>query len=573
MMDKSLTPGLLTGALALFCGATASILSPSHRVSAALAGSSVGAISGTIIKRRKEYESQEEVLKKIKHILNGEFNSSISLISKEIQSFKDESGELKQSISLLNQEIQSLKGDLEGLKIQFKSSNLTSSEPIPITNITNKFTLLNSSEEIEGRFEQNIANDVTISTEFINIISCLNARNIRVDRYYQPVSKDDIFDKIAVTIGEKYTIIAPLYQQIIRSLNSKSKVSFSLAKSNPDEIATCTQFCQTLLQNSLLADYYYDKQQKLISATPQIGNPEINCFLNGRWFELYIYKKVTDFLTANKLEYECLMNPHITLSNGDSFEIDLLFLVNSELIWIECKSGHQSSSSLTSYCARRKLLDVAKNRAFIVGLKLSDAQTVSWTNLWNITVANCNNLLKHISIAVGISDCLPDNFSETAIIQETYKPSAKNSFQLSQFLKKKRILPLPKCRANIINELIKMFSELEYPTTMTQVKINLGQSLGISNSQVTSILNVIMRSQCVLDANGTPVSTYQEPAFALVSSEAEVLESKCVECYVSTVLSVNVNYFENTGNVHEFEKIVGGKLPDMDTIERLKDEI
>jgi hypothetical protein len=568
MMDKSLTPGLLTGVLALFCGATASILSPSHRVSAALAGSSVGAVSGTILKRRKEYESQEEVLQKIKHILNGEFNSSISLISKEIQSFKDESGELKQSISLLSEEIQSLKGDLEGLKIQFKSSNLASSEPI-----TNKFALLNSSEEIEEIFEKNIAHDVPISAEFINIISCLNARNIRVDRYYQPVSKDDVFDKIAFTIGEKYTTLAPLYQQIIRSLNSKSKVGFSLAKSNPDEIATCTQFCQTLLQNSLLADYYYDKQQKLISATPQIGNPEINCFLNGRWFELYVYIKVTDFLTANKLEYECLMNPHITLRNGDSFEIDLLFLVNNELIWIECKSGHQSSSSLSSYCARRKLLDVAKNRAFIVGLKLSEPQTVSWTNLWDITVANCNNLLKHISTAVGLSDNLLDNLSEITKIQETHKSSANNSFQLSQFLKKKRILPLPKCRANIINELIKMFSELEHPTSMTQLKVNLGQSLGISNSQVTSILNVIMRSQCVLDANGTPVSTYQEPAFALISSEYDVLERKCVECYVSTVLGVNTNYFDNAGNVREFEKIVGGKLPDIDIIERLKDEM
>jgi hypothetical protein len=375
-MYKSLTPGIIAGVITLFCGATASILSPANGAIAALTGSSLGAAGATILRKRKDNQFQEEISQKIRYTL---------------------SAEVKHSISLVNQEIQTLKGELDQVKSQLISSNATS-----VIKPKKKPILHSKTEYIYDK----ITNNPIDTTDNTKIINWLNTHNLQVDKYHQPVPLDDVFDRIACTIGEQYAILAPLYHQIIRSLRNKGKFSFSLAKSSQEEIAICTQFCQTLLQNSLLADYFYDKQQKLISATPQTGNADINSFLNGGWFERFIYHKVAKFLTAHQLDYQCLRNPQVILRNRDSFELDLLFLVNNKLIWIECKSGQQSSSCLGIYSARRKALTVSKNRAFIVGLKLSDAQTESWTNIWDITVANCNNLLNHISKALELPEDL-----------------------------------------------------------------------------------------------------------------------------------------------------------------------
>ncbi|BBD60626.1 hypothetical protein NIES2109_34250 [Nostoc sp. HK-01] len=365
----SFTPGLLAGAITLCCGVTASLLLPASGIRAALVGSTVGAAGVTILRKRQEQN--------VKQIVETHLESYLGVINGEV-------------ITLKNQ-FQQLQGQVKApAQIQIAQPQI---KPQPV--IKAKISSQSSSQSSHA--------DNTQSTNVADLIAWLNTRNVKVESAHEFLPIDDLFDNLAVILGEDYTILEPLHYQIIKSLQTGRKFSFNLANSSQKSVSLCTQFCQNLHNQSLLDSYYYDKKQKVIHAAPQIGKAEITQFLNGGWFERFVYKKVAKLLAAQGLQYQYLRNPQIVFPNGDKFELDLLFLVNNELIWIECKSGQQSSSALKSYCERRRTLAVPKEKAFLVGLKLSDVQTASWTELWDITVTNSNDFLKRIRSAVRCS--------------------------------------------------------------------------------------------------------------------------------------------------------------------------
>jgi hypothetical protein len=352
-------PGLLAGGITLCCGLTASFLSPSSQVIAALAGSTLGATGVTIIRKQQD--------QKLKHLLTNQ---------------------LKSHVSSTNSDIAALTSQINQSKTEAKAANKV--DDSCLSNQIN-FQPIDASNKVADTPSKNAA----------DLIAVLQTHNIKIEGYKESLPIDEILDKIAVTIGEKYPILEPLHHQIIRSLQTGKKFSFSLANSSQAIINTCTQFCQNLHSKSLLESYYYDKRQKVIYATPQLGNHEISYFLSGGWFERFVYHQVASFLDAQEIKYQSLRNAHISLKNQDKLELDLLFLVNQKLIWIECKAGQQSSSYLKSYSRRRKALFIPKEKALLVSLKLSDAQTESWTKLWDITVANGNNFLESISQALS----------------------------------------------------------------------------------------------------------------------------------------------------------------------------
>ena len=241
------------------------------------------------------------------------------------------------------------------------------------------------------------------SEDNLELLSYLEAKNIRVEEHRVPQEIDVSSDRLAFFMGSRYSSIKNFYKAIKRNLSTGKKFSFRLAECSQQDIANCTQLGDMLYRSSFLSHYRYLKTEKIITASSQIRGDMIN-FLTGEWFERYVYQEVSRLLSDKSLKYQDLINAKIRFANGDSFELDLLFFVNQELLWIECKTKSDISDALTRYAKHKKILSIPENRAFVVALDMPDNQALELTQRWQITVVNQNNLIEKISQALNIED-------------------------------------------------------------------------------------------------------------------------------------------------------------------------
>lgn len=229
----------------------------------------------------------------------------------------------------------------------------------------------------------------------------LEAKNIKLESYRLPQELDVSSDRIALFMGSRYPSIKNFYKTIKRNLSTGKKFHFRLGECSQQEIANSTQLGVLLYQSSFLSQYRYFKQDKVIAATTQPRGDMIN-FLTGEWFERYIFQEVARLLSDNRIPYDFLINSKIRFLNGDGFELDLLFLVKQDILWIECKTKPDISDALARYSKHKKIMSIPENRAFVVALDIPDNQALELTQRWQITVVNQNNFLEKLAQSLGL---------------------------------------------------------------------------------------------------------------------------------------------------------------------------
>ncbi|MEA5451851.1 hypothetical protein VB780_24965 [Leptolyngbya sp. CCNP1308] len=153
--------------------------------------------------------------------------------------------------------------------------------------------------------------------------------------------------------------------------------------------------------DTLFSSYRYSKDDKTIHAVLQ-DRGDIRSFFNGGWFERYIHHKISELLQQSQLPYDCLANPVVKFSNGDSFELDLLFLISGEPLLIECKTGGDYNAHLKKFSDHRKRLSISPEKAFLVMLDLEDAKTERLSQFWKFQVVNQDRLIALIEKMINV---------------------------------------------------------------------------------------------------------------------------------------------------------------------------
>ena len=567
-MQKWFTDQLLVSSIALFFGATTPLILSSSGSSAALAGSLAGGTAGTVgatvLKKRKK----DDVISELKYQVAAT-NSGLTALSNQLKELQSHALKTEQHNTTTNSGLTAISNQLKELQSNaLKSEQHNTTTHSELKERSEQVQTLTTSPEETGKQEsQEDKKPLIFPSGTEKVIAWLTEKNVNVQSYNQQSSADDVFDKLAVFLGERYDSLAELHQKIKRSLLQEegTKFYFNLSNKTQKEIANCTQFCQKLYESSLLTFYHYNRKEKVIKATPTRRGDIIN-FFNGLWFERFIYRKVSKFLSSKGLKYQCLINPIIRFSNNNEFELDLIFFVNDQPLWIECKTGDNYNSCFQKYSEHQQNLGIAKEKTLLVILNDPNNRVEDQTKIWNITVANEINFIDKITKALGLS--------ETKETQQHQQPVTTTLINLSQVFNKTNLRPLPEYRETVIRELIQIFEASNQPITLNQVKDNLVEKLTettqISRTKLNEILKAVRRSNCFLDPNGNPVLSSNEPISVLVSLDAASLESKCIESYARIAISINPNYFDNRENVQEFEETVGGKVPDSKTIDQLK---
>lgn len=391
-------------------------------------------------------------------------------------------------------------------------------------------------------------------------------RGITVKHYREQSAADAVFDRLATFLGEHFRTLSRFYEALKRSLISGNSVTLNVASSGQKELAELTQFCTMLHSYAFLSSYKYNKNTKTIFASPNRTGIIIN-FFTGEWFERYVYLKISSLISQNGNDFTVLINPKITFPNGGDFEFDLFFLVAGKSLWVECKTGDYQSY-IARYAAARKTLNIPQRRAILVILGISNDLATHLTHLYNITVANEETFSEAVTIAIRSDESQKqtDNIS-------TGSSSLTTSNDLLKLLNKRGLRPLPEYRHQVISVLIAMVESFDKPHTMAEVKAILAEKVPISKSQLQHILNAIVRSNCVLDDNSFPVLSFTLPFSNLISNDPAVIESKCIEIYVHTVLLIDPDYFNNPDHIVEFQRVIGSNVLDMELIRKIKERL
>jgi hypothetical protein len=401
------------------------------------------------------------------------------------------------------------------------------------------------------------------------ILAWLNTLSISLKDYRQPEASDNIFDQLSLFLGNHFRKLFRLHDSIRKNLTTGNPFSLNLSTRSQDEIIFSTQFANTLKDYAFLSSYRYNKETKTIYATPQRVGKVIN-FFNGGWFERFIFLKIASLLSHHNLQYEYLNNPKISLSNGDVFELDMLFLVEGQPLWIECKTGDYQTY-INRYCNFRKTISTPKDNSILIILDIADSLAKNLTNLYDITVANHETFLVKVHDALGLPSIgYPADFDQAVSIPPVDLPSHPIIGNLHAFLNKWHLRPLPEYRMSVIKQLIAIYDTLEEPKNVIEIKALLAEKMPITKNQLQDLLNVIFHSGCFLGEDGEPITSFMNLAPQLISYDPQALEQKCLEKYASVILLTDSHYFNNQHNLQEFEQVIGARPPAPETIAQIK---
>jgi hypothetical protein len=429
-------------------------------------------------------------------------------------------------------------------------------------------------------------------------INWLTARKVRLESYHQPdPDVDALFNRFAVELGSRYSSLASLHQQMKKNAVRGTRFVFSLVDASQTDIKYCTQYCTNLRNASLLSFYRYDKTSRSIQAALH-RREDLIAFMNGKWFERFVYRKVADSLIAQQLDYKCLMNAQVRFANDDRYELDFLFLVEGQPVWIECKTSVGIDTKyLEKYSKHAETLEIPKARALLVILNIDAAQAVDWTRLWKVTVIGKDSLQQALSEALAAppvkTAASEKSAATTAPVLRLVKRTEPQSVpapaqqaaetladrgvpadrQLKALLTKRMLQPYPEHRMAVIRALNQLFDGSYQPVNLKQIREHLAKQLNLSKSKVQDILKAILRSGCFLGDDGKTISTFDEPIVELIVPDSNWIDSQCVERYAAVALNADIQYFDRTQNRQAFEQVVGRPVPDAATLEALRADL
>ena len=398
-----------------------------------------------------------------------------------------------------------------------------------------------------------------------SIVNWLHNRKIELVSHAVNTSPTgQALDRLAMYLGNHYSELKPLHHQIKRNISTGSRFKVSLADKSQREIQLCTQFCNRLDKLSLLSYYRYSRQEKVIYAASQ-KRSDIDEFFRGGWFERYVAQVVTTYLQEQQVEYQYLQNPTIIFESGDRFELDLLFLINDQPLWIECKATRDFNRHLKQYSRHREQLDIDKPRSLLVALDVKSRQADEVTDMWGITVTNQHDLIAKVRTVLEPA--------ESTSVEDKVSPLFGQDF--AKFLRQKRIYPLPQNRILVLEEFIKLVNASNKALTLHEIKASLAivfqDHPQISRTRLQSVLRSILRTDCLQDGAGKRVSGFHTPIHHLTSTDVEWLDQQCVYQYAAIAIDHDPNYFDAPENRRAFELAIGRPSPSTEMIQKIQD--
>lgn len=228
------------------------------------------------------------------------------------------------------------------------------------------------------------------------VIDMLESIGVSVKNYATKNEEQQEVYNIAKFMGDRYSEICYVYERLKRDLCQQTGFTLNMRTHTQQEVAASCQLCTSLYRIAFLADYKYMKSPafNLHAQAPATDNPQAINFLTGHWLELYVRDTILEVLASmgGDIEYSYIVNPQVSLPNGDDFELDVIFLINGKTYWVEAKTGNYQQ-----YIS--KYAKLAKELGLDPYIVLADTSVKSTT-------------MQALSATYGIHACFVENFRE-----------------------------------------------------------------------------------------------------------------------------------------------------------------
>lgn len=221
----------------------------------------------------------------------------------------------------------------------------------------------------------------------------LNSKGIWIKVRPADDAADQVIDSLSLYLGERYDALSSLLGKIKRAMQNGMPITESLKGRPQQDVSSACQFCTRLYEVAFLEQYQYFRSPTYLIKAKTTTLPKAQRFLGGQWLERFILQKVKAVHAqvasevTGELGFEYLINPQITLPNGDDFELDILAAIGSSIYWIEAKSGDYQQH-VSKYSKFARLLGLDFEHSFMVLTDLPDDRCDALSSLFSMTVCN-----------------------------------------------------------------------------------------------------------------------------------------------------------------------------------------
>ena len=193
-------------------------------------------------------------------------------------------------------------------------------------------------------------------------------------------------------MGSQYSLIKRFYGMIKSNMNSGNSFSIDLRDESQQVISTTCQVATELYKIGFLEEYRYSRAPKCLLARASRSSEALN-FLSGNWLERYVRNRLICLAKrqTGKIDFSYIPNAKVTLSNGDDFEMDLLFHANDQFYWVESKTGGYQDK-VQKYSEIASDLGLQRNQAIIVLADVSQDAKTSLSSLYHLSVISVDEV-------------------------------------------------------------------------------------------------------------------------------------------------------------------------------------
>jgi regulator of replication initiation timing len=258
-------------------------------------------------------------------------------------------------------------------------------------------TIENSLPDDVPRDKEKVAASNMLEVDISKIKSFLNSKKIKIkerDKKIKSIDKkkEKKLDQIADLMGSHYSLIKRFYGMIKSNMNSGNSFSIDLRDEPQQVIGTTCQVATELYKIAFLEEYRYSRAPKCLKARASRSSQALN-FLSGNWLERYVRNRLICLAKrqTGKIDFSYIPNAKVTLSNGDDFEMDLLFHVNDQFYWVESKTGGYQDK-VQKYSEIASDLGLQRNQAIIVLADVSQDAKTSLSSLYHLSVISVDEV-------------------------------------------------------------------------------------------------------------------------------------------------------------------------------------
>ena len=240
--------------------------------------------------------------------------------------------------------------------------------------------------------KEKVAASNMLEVDISKIESFLNSKNIKI-RSVDMGEEEEKLAQIADLMGSQYSLIKRFYGMIKSSMNSGNSFSINLRDEPQQVIVTTCQVATELYKIAFLEEYRYFRAPRCLLVARASRSPQALNFLSGNWLERYVRNRLICLAKrqTGKIDFSYIANAKVTLSNGDDFEMDLLFHANDQFYWVESKTGGYQDK-VQKYSEIASDLGLQRNQAIIVLADVSQDAKTSLSSLYHLSVISVDEV-------------------------------------------------------------------------------------------------------------------------------------------------------------------------------------